>query len=625
MSSRELKIRYAGDISGVRNALAGLEQAHTSFADKMKAIGSKMRSVGTSLTAGLTLPIVGFGAAAVSAFTDAQKVMAQTKAALQSTGGAAGVTARDIANLANEIMGYSGMSDEAIQSTENLLLTFTKIQNSAGEGNDIFTQATKIAADMSTALGQDLKSSAIQLGKALNDPIKGITALSRVGVTFTDAQREQIAAMVEAGDVMGAQKVILAELTTEFGGSAQAAGETVAGQFDIMKERVGNAMEAIGKAILTVAGPVLEKIASAVQGALQWFNNLSPSAKRLGIVIAGVAAAAGPLLIVFGSPVGLVVAAIVAIAAGFVLAYNKSEAFRNFVQGVVEWFSTSFIPGLQSVVDWLVATFGPVFAQIGETIRAVLNGLASFWREWGDRIKAIIEVAVNFWKNLIKAGIDFVAGIIRTVLAIIRGDWGAAWDGIKQAVGAVWDAIRNIVSTAIHAVKEVVLTVARALRDALSAAWDAITSAASGAWGAIKTVAVRVWNGIAGAIKAAVNIAIGAINALIRGMNRMSGALDFVAGPWVNWGDIPQIPPLLARGGRIRRPGLAIVGEAGPELLSLPRGAQVTPLSAAGVGGLTVVVNVAHLVGSERELARLIRDEFVALGRRNVTNGLESA
>ena len=78
---------------------------------------------------------------------------------LKSTGDAAKVTAREIENLAQKLSRKSGIDDEAIQSGENLLLTFTKIRNETGKGNHIFTRATSTIVDMSVALGQDLKSS----------------------------------------------------------------------------------------------------------------------------------------------------------------------------------------------------------------------------------------------------------------------------------------------------------------------------------------------------------------------------------------------------------------------------------------------------------------------------------
>src|SRR5262245_23281100 len=101
------------------------------------------------LTAGL---IGGYGLvsavrAAASEFGDAATVMAQTNAAIKSTGGAAGVTAGYVDELAKSISDYSGQDDEAVQAGENLLLTFTQIRDAAGENNDIFTQATKLTAD----------------------------------------------------------------------------------------------------------------------------------------------------------------------------------------------------------------------------------------------------------------------------------------------------------------------------------------------------------------------------------------------------------------------------------------------------------------------------------------------
>jgi hypothetical protein len=123
-----------------------------------------------------------------------------------------------------------------IINSQNVLATFTSVRNEAGKGNDIFTQGTKAALDMSTALGTDLQGSTIQLGKALNDPIKGITALQRVGVSFTAAQKDQIAAMVKAGDTMGAQKLILGELHKEFGGAAEAAGSGFGGAIARLKD-----------------------------------------------------------------------------------------------------------------------------------------------------------------------------------------------------------------------------------------------------------------------------------------------------------------------------------------------------------------------------------------------------
>ena len=196
----------------------------------------------------------------ISEFNDQQKVLAQTNAVLTSTKSIAKVTAKQIGDLSQSIMEKTGIDDEAIASGQNLLLTFTKIRNETGKGNDIFNQATLAMTNLSVAMGKDLSSSSILVGKALNDPIKGVGALSRAGVQFTASQKDSIKAMVESGNVMGAQKMILKELESQFGGSAEAAGKTLSGQLNIAKQTFRNLA---GEMVATFL-PTLARVAGAV-------------------------------------------------------------------------------------------------------------------------------------------------------------------------------------------------------------------------------------------------------------------------------------------------------------------------------------------------------------------------
>jgi len=216
----------------------------TSGLRKLNTAGAKLRALGK-------VAAVAAGAAALGGlvktiqigteeFMEQQKVVAQTNAVLKSTGGVANVTAKEMGRLSEQLMRKSGVDDEVIQSGQNLLLTFTKIRNETGKNNDIFDQATKATLDLSVAMGKDMSSSAILVGKALNDPVKGATALSRAGVQLTKGQKDQIKAFVESGRVMEAQKIILRELNTQFGGSAEAAGKTLPGQLNILKQTFSN-------------------------------------------------------------------------------------------------------------------------------------------------------------------------------------------------------------------------------------------------------------------------------------------------------------------------------------------------------------------------------------------------
>src|SRR5690606_25828234 len=134
-----------------------------------------------------------------------------------------GLTRQELIDLSGSMQQLTTYGDEAVLQMENLLLTFTSIKG------PVFKEATAVILDVSTALGQDLQSSAIQVGKALNDPVIGITALQRVGVSFTETQKKVITQLVKTGDIAGAQKLILAELSKEFGGAANAAANTFGG------------------------------------------------------------------------------------------------------------------------------------------------------------------------------------------------------------------------------------------------------------------------------------------------------------------------------------------------------------------------------------------------------------
>lgn len=263
----------------------------------LKNFGDEADKMSGKLKAGLAaagIAAAGFAVTSVKAFMESQDIMAQTNAVLKSTGGVAGVSAKQVSELASSLQKVTKFSDETIQQGQNLLLTFTKI------GKDIFPEATEVMLNMSQALGQDVKSSAIQLGKALQDPILGITALRRVGVNFNDAQKEVVKNLVETGRSAEAQRMILNELQIEFGNSARAAGETFAGRLAILKNTFNDVQEGVGRFIvnglysfitalqstLAAIRPVVEAIVNFFKPSIEALVNtfqtrLLPSLQRL--------------------------------------------------------------------------------------------------------------------------------------------------------------------------------------------------------------------------------------------------------------------------------------------------------------------------------------------------------
>ena len=184
-------------------------------------------------------------------------------AVIKSTGGAAGVTSNEMLNLASALQKQTRFGDEAIIQAQSLMLTFTKV------GKDVMPDAFETVLNMSEAMGQELRMTTIQVGKALNDPILGVTALRRVGVQLSEQQEKQLKDFMAVGDVASAQGVILGELETQFGGLAKAAGAGLAGEMDKARNAMGDAAEDIG-----------ELLAPAIIKAAKWMSKAAIATGR---------------------------------------------------------------------------------------------------------------------------------------------------------------------------------------------------------------------------------------------------------------------------------------------------------------------------------------------------------
>lgn len=366
-----------------------------------------------------------FFSESIAGARESAKVGALTNAVIKSTGGAAKLTAVQVGDLATAISNKTGVDDEAIQSGENLLLTFTNIHNAAGKNNDIFNQATTTAVDMSVALGQDMKSSSIQLGKALNDPIKGVTALQRVGVSFTASQKDQIKTMVKSGDTLGAQKLILAELSKEFGGAAAAASTPAE------KARVawGNFQEMLGGMVLPAIDRLATFFTTTLLPGVQSFITALRSGTASGAGFAGFMSNAGVKALQFGQ-------------------FFKADilpalkAFASFLTGTVVPAVASFGGWLMKYRGWIIPVVAGVTAmvvafRIYTTILALVRAATIAWIV----VQAILNVALT--ANPIGIVIMAIVGLVamfvvawkrsETFRAVVTG----AWNGIKAAAMAV--------------------------------------------------------------------------------------------------------------------------------------------------------------------------------------------
>jgi len=615
-------VKFLGDVKDLKKAT---EDADGALGKVGSAVGGMAK---TAALVGVPA-LVGFGAAAVKAFAESEQVAAQTEAVLKSTGGAAKVTADHVGDLAGSLSMLSGVDDEVIQSGENVLLTFTNVRNAAGKNNDIFDQATKTALDMSVALGTDLQSANIQLGKALNDPIKGITALTRVGVSFTDAQKEQIKALVASGDVMGAQKIILKELQTEFGGSAKAAGDTFAGQIGKLKVAVGNFMEDVGQKLVPVLMRVGEILADVIPRALKAVAPLFDTLKvgvaalvaafkegdvtsdgfvggmervgntlrtvwqfiqssvvpvfqqvwdvlehNLRPVLAAVAVVAGAVL--YGALVSLagtiaaLLSPVVAIIGGLAaLAAGLEYAYEN---------SETF----RNAVDTLWQAVQSAFDAIKVVVATAVDFLRGVWRVFGDDLKSFAREAWAGVAETFRGAFNTLSGIFDLIKAVFTGKWGDAWTAVKKIVDGAWDAIFGVVR---NAVTNVIPTILAGLGQAIS------------------SVARTAFDGLKEPFKAVLNWMIDRINDFVKVALAPLALANKIPGLGSAIPDIPKIPHL-AGGGTFS--GAALVGEKGPELLV--GAGRVIPNSQ--LGGITIIVQGAlDPVAVGRQIQSILLEE----------------
>ena len=270
--SKKLTIKIDGDVSGYKDKVGEVNKSN-------KKMGLQLKHVAAGAAVGFAL-LTGAVAASISAYRTQEQAEIKTRATIKATGQAAGLTAEEIFKMASALQDVTTFGDETIISGQNMLLTFKNI------GGEVFPRATEAMLDMATAMGTGLKENAIQLGKALNDPIAGISALSRVGITFSDEQKNTIKTMQKMGDVAGAQGIILTELESQFGGVARASAQGT-GAFTQLSNVAGDIVEDFGRDL----APTFINVALALKEMLKEFqasdNFITTAVRYWGDVIGG--------------------------------------------------------------------------------------------------------------------------------------------------------------------------------------------------------------------------------------------------------------------------------------------------------------------------------------------------
>ena len=430
---------------------------------------------------------------------------------LKTTGGASGKTVAGLKSAADAMEMKIGVDAQEIVEAQSVLLTFTKVSGKE------FDKATGLAFDMAAVLGGDAKSASMQLGKALNDPVKGMTSLSRAGVQFTAQQKEQAKAMIASGDVTGAQGIILKELETQFGGTAEKSADSTAKiglMFDNMKEEVGAAVSGLVDKAMPHLQKFGEQAIPKIGQAVEWVGKTAtPIIKN----IAETFMRNWPQIKETAMSVMAGVTGAVRTATGVVKGIGKVAL--PILKGLVGAFNG--LPGPAKTAAVGVVGLGLAAGKIGRGI---------------DKVKAMASTIKSVGGAAISAGKSLATG------AVSAGKWAvqagkAAASGAKSAIVGIGNAAKTAGAAALSGAKSLGTW---ALASAKSAA-SAIASAAAIVGQKVAMIAGKVATGVATAAQWLWNAAltanpiglviaaiVGIVAALVLAYNKVGWFKDFV-------------------------------------------------------------------------------------------------
>ena len=229
----------SGAVSGVRVLKKNFDEAAQNAKENFGNMSNSVKSA-TGYIKGLVAAYVSFKTVTsivrgvIDATAQQYFVNRKLEATLIATGHAAGMSAREMSKIADELQAISTYGNTAILDMQRYMAAFRNI------GGNVFRDATRAALDLAAAYNMDLNQAAMTLGRALNFPTQGLQRLERQGIQFTQAQKDLVKSLQEAGDMAGAQRVILDELAAKYGGLAVAARDTLGGALQALRETWGN-------------------------------------------------------------------------------------------------------------------------------------------------------------------------------------------------------------------------------------------------------------------------------------------------------------------------------------------------------------------------------------------------
>lgn len=389
------------DASGMTR---GMTQAKTTAKSGMAEMEQSAKKLGRTLKAALSVTAILLAARALKriaselsdVFAVQEQAEARLRAIVRATGEAAGFTASQMFDMASSLQSVTTSGDEAIIGMQAIIATFRSIQG------DVFQRTTELALDLSAAMGTDLKSSALQLGKALQDPAIGLTALSRSGITFTQVQKDMVLAMTEAGDVVGAQTLILDELEAQVGGVARAMAQTSTGAILQFENAWGDLKEQIGEVITRLQGVGARKWRETVERLTAWLDDHTDAIVSFFLHLPEAAQLSMTLV------------------AEIIKKVFTSDFLFNAAGAVWKAYKESAVAGLKFHRTLVESVGTLIWEPLAFGFRLVVRGIKMVWREVVDFIVDLINNSIIVAINAMITGLEAVINTAVAAAAEVR-------------------------------------------------------------------------------------------------------------------------------------------------------------------------------------------------------------
>jgi hypothetical protein len=447
--------QVASDIEGVGKAADGAKSSGTGFFSGM--LQSASGFLAANVIGSITSQIGGFVSDGFAAARDTQQLMAQTETIIKNTGGAAGMSAQQVTDLATSLSDAAGQSlfgDDQIQGAENVLLKYKELKG-------IIPGVTQLSVDMAQSLGKDPAAAAEFLGRALQKPFDAANKLAKEGVVLTDSQKATLEAFKKTGDVAGAQAFLMEQLNGTYKGSAAAAAGAAGGTVQF-KARMGEVAENLATAAL----PLLNKfgqllndyVAPAIESAAKWIGDNLP----------------------------------VAISAATDVWNTK---LLPAVTIIATFLRTSLVPIISDLTTWLKTNLPPAIQQVADYWNNTLEpALEKVWQFIQDNVIPIIDTLVGVAFAILKEDIKILAALWVNVL----------WPALQKVWAFIDKNVIPILASLIVWIKDHLPPTIRTLADLWN---NTLLPALSAVWSFIDTKVLPIFEAIGKVINATLVVA----------------------------------------------------------------------------------------------------------------------